>query len=294
MRSLFVLAVFLVVAAAPVPARAVLPASTFSYDATAPLDVRIARSWREGTTTFEDVTFASPFSRRIHAQIVVPAGAGPRPGVLFVHWLGDPKTTNLTEFLPDARALAGRGIVSVLVDAMWAAPEWFDKGRSPDTDYADSIHQVVDLRRAIDLLLAQPDVDAQRIAYVGHDFGAMYGAVLSGVDARPKFYVLMAGTTSFSDWFLLGAQPKDKAAFVAQMRVLDPPDYLAAGTERKLMLQFSLHDQYVSMPAALRFAAAAPGECGLFFYDADHGLGRPEIATDRLDWLESRLLEDHV
>jgi len=261
MRSLFVLAVFLVVAAAPVPARAVLPASTFSYDATAPLDVRIARSWREGTTTFEDVTFASPFSRRIHAQIVVPAGAGPRPGVLFVHWLGDPKTTNLTEFLPDARALAGRGIVSVLVDAMWAAPEWFDKGRSPDTDYADSIHQVVDLRRAIDLLLAQPDVDAQRIAYVGHDFGAMYGAVLSGVDARPKFYVLMAGTTSFSDWFLLGAQPKDKAAFVAQMRVLDPPDYLAAGTERKLMLQFSLHDQYVSMPAALRFAAAAPGEC---------------------------------
>ena len=290
MRRFFALAALVVLTAQPVPARAVLPASTFSYDATRPLDVRVARTWHEGSTTFEDVTFASPFGRRVHAEIVLPQSDVPRPGVLFVHWLGDAKTTNLTEFLPDARALAERGIASVLVDAMWATPDWFDKGRSPDTDFTDSVHQVVDLRRAIDLLQAQSNVDAHKIAYVGHDFGAMYGAVLSGADARPKYYVLMAGTTSFSAWFLLGAPPKDKAAFVAQMRPLDPPDNLAKSSARRFLFQFSLHDQYVPVSVARSFAAAAPGEHGVFFYNAGHGLAGTEIQTDRLDWLEARLL----
>lgn len=290
MRRFLVLATLVVLTTLPMPARATLPPSSFAYDASRSLDVRIARTWHEGSATFEDVTFASPFGRRVHAQIVLPESAVPRPGVLFVHWLGDAKTTNLTEFLPDARALAKRGVASVLVDAMWAAPNWFEKGRSTETDFTDSIHQVVDLRRALDLLQAQPKVDQHKIAYVGHDFGAMYGAVLSGEDARPKYYVLMAGVTSFSDWFLLGAPPKDKAAFIAQMRPLDPSDYLAKSSARRFLFQFSLHDQYVPVSVARAFAAAAPGEHGAFFYNADHGLGGAEIMTDRLDWLESRLL----
>ena len=47
-----------------------------------------------------------------------------------------------------------------------------------------------DLRRALDVLLAQPGVDPKRIAYVGHDFGAMYGAVLAGVDRRVSVWAL--------------------------------------------------------------------------------------------------------
>jgi len=289
MRRLFILALLFVLSALPSPARALLPASSFAYDASAPLDVRAAHSWQEGTTQFQDVTFAAGAGRRIHAQIVLPASSVSRPGVLFVHWLGDPKTTNLTEFLPDARALAKRGVASVLVDAMWAAPDWFDKGRSPDTDLADSIRQVVDLRRALDLLAAQPNVDPHAIAYVGHDFGAMYGAVLSGLDPRPQYYVFMAGTTSFSDWFLLGAQPKDKAAFVTQMAGIDPTGFLAQSGARHFLFQFALHDQYVKVSDAQRFAAAAPGECGAFYYDADHGLAGAQILSDRLTWLESRL-----
>ena len=47
---------------------------------------------------------------------------------------------------------------------------------------------------------AHPQIDEARLAYVAHDFGAMYGAVLAGVDPRPQWYVLMAGTPVFSDW----------------------------------------------------------------------------------------------
>ena len=39
-------------------------------------------------------------------------------------------------------------------------------------------------RRAIDLMLARKDVDATRVAYVGHSFSAGVGAKLAGVEKR--------------------------------------------------------------------------------------------------------------
>jgi acetyl esterase/lipase len=185
--------------------------------------------------------------------------------------------------------LAGRGIASVLVDAMWAAPDWFDKGRSPDTDFADSIHQVVDLRRAIDLLQAQSDVDAHKIAYVGHDFGAMYGALLSGVDPRPRWYVLMAGNPSFSQWFLLGKQPADVAAYTAQMAPLDPPAYLARSHADAYMFQFAQKDFYIRPDDEAAFFDAAPPPRAMYVYKIDHSLATPLALQDRLTWLGARL-----
>jgi cephalosporin-C deacetylase-like acetyl esterase len=44
--------------------------------------------------------------------------------------------------------------------------------------------QVIDLRRALDLLLSHDDVDPKRIAYVGHSFDANCGAILDVVDKR--------------------------------------------------------------------------------------------------------------
>lgn len=284
----FVLAIACCSAAAFGAASPVLPASAFSYDAGAPLDVKVARTLSEGSLTIEDLTFASA-GRRVHADVVLPKASSQHPGVLFVHWLGDPKTTNLTEFLPDARSLADRGIASVLVDAMWAQPHWFDKGRSTGTDYDASIAQVVDLRRALDLLEAQPNVDPSAIAYVGHDFGAMYGAILSAVDPRPKYYVLMAGVPTLSEWYLLGAQPKDKALYVGRMSVLDPIKYITRSPARHFLFQYALKDEYVPLPEAERFASSAPGERAAFFYKSDHKLGEAEIAADRLAWLIARL-----
>ena len=116
--------------------------------------------------TFRVRICSTSSSRSKYSPASVP---GAHPGALFVHWLGDkPETTNLTEFEPDALVLARDGVTSVLIDAMWSAPGWFNKVRTPGSDYDNSIKQVVDLRRALDLLLAQADVDRGRIAYVGH------------------------------------------------------------------------------------------------------------------------------
>jgi predicted esterase len=240
------------------------------------------------------VTFRSG-DRTLTAEIVAPAHGGTAgPGLLFVHWLGDDATTNHKEFEPDARALAAKGATCVLLDAMWSTVvngkrDWFSTVRSTDTDYQNSIEQVVDLRRALDLLVAQPGVDPHRVAYVAHDFGAMYGAVLAGVDPRPQYFVLMAGTTSFADWYLLGKKPADVAGYRAHMAALDPLPYLARSAARGFLFQFASHDRYVTEEHASDFFSAAPLPRAMFVYDAQHDLNVPLAEQDRLTWLEARL-----
>ena len=212
-----------------------------------------------------------------------------RGAVLFLHWLGDPPTTNLSEFRADALNMAKAGAVTLSVDAMWAAPDWFEKGRSTDTDYANSIAQVIDLRRALDVLLAQPGVDPSRLAYVGHDFGAMYGAVLSGIDPRPRYYVLMAGTATFSEWYLLGKKPADIDAYSKTMAVLDPPEFLKQSTAKSFLFQFANRDRYIKPDRAYVFFDAAPAPKTMIVYPSDHSLEVPAAHADRLAWLSARI-----
>jgi hypothetical protein len=229
----------------------------------------------------------------MHAEIVEPARPQRRlGGVLFVHWLGDAKTTNLSEFYPDALALAKRGCTSLLVDAMWSRAHWFEKVRSPKTDFADSVRQVVELRIALDLLERRPGVDPTRIAYVGHDFGAMYGAVLSGVDPRPRWYAFVAGVPTFAEWFLLYPKQPDspeRSAYLTHIAQLDPPAYLRRSRAQEFLFQFALQDEYVPPQRARLFADAAPPPRGTFFYRSDHAMRVQAAFVDRLAWLEARL-----
>jgi dienelactone hydrolase len=212
-----------------------------------------------------------------------------RGAVLFVHWLGEPQTTNLSEFRSDALQVAKGGAVTLSIDAMWAAPEWFEKGRTTQTDYANSIEQVIDLRRALDVLLAQPGIDPSRVAYVGHDFGAMYGAVLSGIDPRPRYYVLMAGTASFSEWYLLGKKPADVEAYQNMMAVLDPPAYLKQSSAKSFLFQFANRDRYIKADRAYAFFDAAPAPKTMIVYPTDHSLEVPAAHADRLAWLSAKI-----
>jgi len=262
-----------------------LAASAFSYDSAAPR-VTVTQSDGEGVSL---VSFPGT-NGAITAEVIRPRNGRPgaMPGVLFVHWLGEPKTTNHTEFEADAKRLAQHGVVSLLIDTPWAQKNWFMGVRTAANDYADSIAFVKDLRRSLDVLISL-GADAKNIAYVGHDFGAMYGAVLSGVDQRPKYYVLMAGTSSFAQWFLLGKKPADPDTYRQQISVFDPPQYLPWSRASAFLLQFAKNDEYIDAAHAREFYDAAPMPKLVGFYNTDHSLNVPQAREDRIGWLLTHL-----
>jgi len=269
------------------------PASMFAYDRRRPADLVSTGTEVRGTAVVADLTYATLTGTRRAAYLVRPsmAAGASRPAILFVHWYEPPNpTSSRKQFLPDAVELAGEGVISLLVDTMWSNPDWF-RHRDPENDLGNSIEQVKELRRALDILVSRPGVDPSRVFYVGHDFGAMYGSLLAGVDApRLKGFVFMAGTRSFSDWFLLWPRRDDavKADIIRRLAPLDPVRHLPRVRALPVLFQFATRDKFVTQAAAEALVAAAVGPKEVRWYDAEHGLNA-DATRDRLAWLRARL-----
>jgi predicted esterase len=284
MRSLAVLLAALALTAAPAVAAPPLP--TFEEHGATTCS-RSASGDAAGAALLVGTAGKTPMS----SVLVMPAGPVKNaPAVLWVHWLGEVATTNHTEFMSDAEALAKRGVVSMLVDMPWSQAKWFSDLRSPQNDYADTVDQVIALRRALDCLTGVNGVDKTRIAFVGHDFGAMDGALLLAVDARPAYAVLMTPALSFWEWYLLGKQPADPGAYVEEMSGLDLPRWLANGKQKATLLQFGQNDEYVSQATGIALRNAVPNRDRTFkAYKLDHALDDVTAHDDRVTWLATHL-----
>jgi len=278
--------------------------SLFQYNAKAPLDIRQYEPTRSvDGITVRSVTYASPISGRVTAFIVAPRRPGRYAGVLYGHWaLGD-----RAEFLPEAIELAGSGVVSILPDATFTRPPQWRVGAPgsaldhPEQNAALERHAVVDMRRALDVLVSQPDVDASRIAYVGHSFDASLGGILGAVDQRIRALVLDAGDgndTNLSDAFLRGAwHALDNRTFLESslskgqvqhyLSAMQPfnADNFIGSIEAPIFMQYADSDAYVSRAMATDYARHAPPNTRVTWYVGGHELNDPRARRDRLQWL---------
>jgi dienelactone hydrolase len=219
------------------------------------------------------------------AYLIRPDGEGPFAGILFMHWLGGGITRR--EFLDEAKLLANQGVVSLLIDGTFP---WTTIPKDGESDRLQVIDQVIELRRAIDFLLTQPGVDPQRIAYVGHDYGGIYGGVLSGVETRIKAYVLMAAPGNFSNWSIDYFLPSsiEETEYRKQMAVVEPMLYIPHADPAALLFQFSNNDGFVPKDEAMKFFDAASDPKEIKWYDTGHRLDAAAQA-DRLQWLTDQL-----
>ena len=243
------------------------------------------------SVTVRELTYAQLDGTRNGATLVLPPAADrwPHPAILFLHWYEPPRpTSNRTEFLAEAVELAASGVVSLLVDTPWTAQQWFGQ-RDASRDYDFTIQMTKDVRRALDALLAQPGLDRTRVAVVGHDFGAMWGALAVAADPRATHFVYMAGTRSFTDWYLFTPKKEgaEKDAFVAKLAPLDPIAHLAKISPRPVLLQFGTRDTFVKNEAATAMADAVTGPKTVKTYEFEHELTF-QARVDRVAWLKEQ------
>lgn len=262
----------------------------FDYDASAPLNLQDAGqpdpamlgvSLPAGVS-LREVSYGAP-AGPVGAYLVEPEGDGPFAVVLWVHMYPGSKQ----EFLPEALDLAQKGVVSLLVDGRY--PWKTDPGDFP-ADRQAIAEQVLELRRGLDLLLARDDADPRRVAFVGHDYGAMHGAVLSGLDPRVKAYIFMTPTGSYADWrgYFASLALEKVQEYAQGSPTIDPITYVAHATPAQLLFQFAANDRYVSEEKAGALFAAASEPKEIKTYDAEHELDEAARA-DRDAFLQSML-----
>lgn len=232
----------------------------------------------------------TPFGYRRTAELFSPLDSEPHAAILYLHWY-EPEShdSNRSQFVEEAKEMARAGAVSLLVETMWSDPDFFLKRTQAD-DIQNSIEEVVNTRRAMDLLLSLSNIDADRFALVGHDFGGMYGVLAGSLDLRPTHYVVMAATPRFPDWYLYGPRMEGEAreTFIRQFSELDPITHIPSLSPAPVFFQFGTDDPHVPRERAEEFFQAALEPREMKMYEAGHGLNN-EAASDRIKWLKEKL-----
>ena len=232
----------------------------------------------------------TPFGYRRMAEMFRPESGEALAAILYVHWYEpESRDSNRSQFVEEAKELARGGAICLLIETLWCDPDFFLK-RTQAEDMQNSIEEVVNIRRAMDLLLSQPNIDPTRFAYVGHDFGGMYGALAGALDQRPTQYVIMAATPRFPDWYLYLPKLEGEAreAFIQQMGEIDPIVNVPSLAPASVLFQFGTDDPHVPKERAEEFFAATSEPKELKWYESGHGLN--EAATsDRKIWLRKSL-----
>lgn len=269
-----------------------------------PFDVREwSRFLDVDGATVTDLSYASPLGGRVPAYVVRPKGNGPHPVVVFGHWLMDGSPLrNRGEFLEEAIVVARAGAIALLPDAPQLRPGFTPASGSIAwlRQAGDaSRQQVIDVRRGLDMLIAQGGVDTTRIAYVGHSFGAAVGAILGAVDKRIGSLVLMAGGLAHEEYVFDDSLPAardfrrtvgDSAlrAFYREHAWSDPANFIGRIAPSAVLLQFGSRDAPIPERLARRYFALTSDPKEIAFYDAGHELDA-KSRLDRVAWLARRL-----
>jgi dienelactone hydrolase len=253
-------------------------------------DVRlIGKRAADGIET-QLLVIQTPYGYRRVAELYSPQTERPCAAILYLHWYepGSPDSDR-SQFQEEAQELTGWGAVSLLIETMWSDRDFFIK-RTQREDLQNSVEEVVNIRRAIDFLLSQANMDVKRFALVGHDFGGMYGVLAGSLDQRPSHYVVMAATPRFPDWYLYGpkleGQTRDE--FIHQFSPLDPISHIANLSPAPVFFQFGTDDPHVSKERAEEFSGAASQPKEIKWYESGHGLDQA-ATVDRKNWLKEKL-----
>jgi predicted small lipoprotein YifL len=268
----------------------------FAYDPQSPLDIQEVGSRREEGMTIIDLSYASPMGGIVPSTLVVPDGAGPFAGMLYMHGMPDTRQTWILAAVTYARM----GAVVLLIDSPFAR-----RADDPEStiifgeqDRRDQIQLIVDLRRGIDLLLSRPDVDPKRLTYIGYSYGGLMGGLLAGVEHGLKAYVLQVAIgglvthlTGSMDRGRFQSMSEDlRRKWVAWMWPIEPIHYVGCASPAAILFQNGMLDVY-SLPAdALRYQEAASEPKTIRWYQVGHKLVYDAAAfRDQAEWLAQEI-----
>jgi len=270
--------------------------SVFDYDSDLPVDLAEDRRTSGTSTVVRHVTFTSPRGGDVSAMIFHPEQGRPHAGVILQHGLPGRKS----DMSRAARTFACANATAITIDAPFA--RWENRFREPLTwtlqDRDEQIQLIVDLRRAVDVLLTE--IESGPIGYLGVSYGAAMGGLLAGVEDRIDAFALVVGDGGLVAHLTddegrplgpLSELPEDQASeWLEVMRPVEPALFIGDASNPILLLN-GREDHLVTEADASAYHQAAGPNHEVIWYDAGHGLNE-EAWYKQVHWLAERLQLD--
>lgn len=271
----------------PPSPRPSLPRLAFGYRTSAPLHyVDRGVVAHEGAIAVHDVSYTSS-GQRVDAYLVEPAGAKRRPAVVLVHGSGGDRR----QLLGTAVAMCKRGAVALTITAPSSAHPPAAGGSVQTLLLAsktETVHDVVAVRRAADLLSSLANVDRSRLGYLGWSAGAKLGTFVAASDARFEALALLSAGADKLSAFVSAAPVALRPLVRRELGSVDPLRYVAAARPGTLLLEDGARDTVIPHRALVNVVRAAPPRTTVRWYAAGHAL-TAKAFTDATVWLARRL-----
>jgi dienelactone hydrolase len=262
-------------------------AEIYAYDESKPLTLRDKGVVnKDYPVKVHDVSFAGP-SERVPAYLITPPGKGPYPAVIYLHGAGGDRL----EMVYTASWLAGRRAVSLTVESPYSPNREIELGPGVEglrKERDRTVMGIVELRRAVDLLQSLPQVDDDRIGFVGYSAGARSGAILAGVEPRIRAFVFMSGGEDTVDEFVALVSPEQQSDVRPLLEDTDGVTFIGQASPSKLLFQVGRNDEVVPRDALDTLIRAGSKPKEVKWYEAGHALN-DQAQRDQLDWLQKEL-----
>ncbi len=233
---------------------------------------------------------------RVPAYLYVPkrkaaAPKAPCPAILLQYGTGGNKKTNYIVAI--GKQFASRGYVVLTIDSPQCGERKTKDRKSAVVlglvNPEQVMHYCGDYSRAIDFLAARPDVDKDRLGYVGISWGAITGITFVAYDPRIKAMGSMVGGGNFIGSY--SPEAAEKAASEVSTSS-DPVYHVARIAPRPILFINVTKDQLIAKPWAESLHKAAGAGSKVVWLEADHyfkGVDRSVVCESVIDFMDKEL-----
>jgi hypothetical protein len=275
------------------------PLALFAYARGAELDLRDSLAFTDRGVDVHRVSFVSPKGARATGLLHVPHDSlrpskGRLPAIVMLHGAPGDAAGMGGVAVPMAR----QGAIVFALDAPFARRDKDTPLSFTPRDSVDQVQLIVDLQRAVDVLIARDDVDPSKLGFVGLSYGAAMGAMFAGVERRIAAYALLVGDAGLAAHFkdadltqFPGLPQLSKAQWCRWFAAMEPlasTRFIGRAGPARILFLWGRHDRLVPPALANELYRAAGETKEARWYDSGHGL--PPVAyLDTIDWLASRI-----
>jgi uncharacterized protein len=281
------------------PSEGTPPLALFAYDRGAALDVRDSLASTDRGVDVHRVSFVSPKGGRATGLLYVPHDSlrlsrGRLPAIVMLHGAPGDAAGMGGIAVPIAR----QGAIVLALDAPFARRDKNNPLSFTPRDSVDQVQLMVDLQRAVDVLIARGDVDPSKLGFVGLSYGAAMGAMFAGVERRIDAYALLVGDAGLAAHFkdadltqfpgLPQLSQAQWCRWLAAMEPLASTRFIGRAAPARVLFLWGRQDRLVPPALANELYRAAGDTKEARWYDSGHGLP-PTAFLDMIDWMAGQI-----
>jgi len=277
--------------------------SFYAYDGALPLNAEEKIIVDKDTYRVYKIYFDSVNEERVPALLSIPKKREKVPCIVFLHGYGGSKE----DILSAAELIAAEGYAIIAIDAEFHG-ERKEEGKelySPNLNESRKgiIQTIIDLRRAVDYLETRPEIDKEKIGYVGGSMGGIFGAIFIGVEPRIKAAALLVAGGNMSLMIRKSkhhTMPAIRRYLEAEgisyeeiQRFLDPVDpinFIDKFSPRPVVFHLGKYDEIVPAEAGEQLYKKAKEPKNVYWYDSGHNLPLDLVLARVLDFMDKELL----